>query len=679
MKKYPGKWHGNKYYVGLHYDLHGHHNEPDMGRRADLKTLLPQIKRLGVDFVQTDCKGHPGYTSWSSKTPGASICDKMKKDPLKGWRKATRALSLPLHCHYSGIWDAAAAGKHPSWRVVNPCTTVPQDSMGQNIGGPPGQAICPRSPYLEKLMIPQLIELIDRYQVDGFWIDGDLWAVVPCYCKRCLKAFKEKTGLSRAPKDNSSPNWPVWINFVRESFEEFVTRYCDAVHKHKPGAIVCSNWLQTLRHPGPPKVPTDWISGDNTWVFGLDDCRCESRFISTRGKHWDIMIWTFYKMHRMLDKTVSWTAKPAQMIQQEAAVVCAFGGSVQLYDNGHGVRDGRLISWHQYHIGPVVSFIKKRKKYSQNTTTIPQIAVLHSETHAREHPGANLMWGVDVTSIRGATLSLLENHYGVDILDEWALMQHIDKFPVVVVPEQDDLSSKMVHRLKEYADAGGKLIISGARAYNRFGSSFLGVKSTRKIASRNFYISTHDKSAPVYSSEWRMIKPQKQARPFGRIGKTPLVDEMLLPYPAASIRKYGKGAVAYIPSNLFKDFDHNHYIRIRKFIGILTAAVAGTLDYTVKAPSCIDIVLRKKKNLRIIHCINRSSGIANRPNDGAVDEIPPVGPITIKVRSPKRPQNVKIVFEKQPLNWSHKGKTLSIEVPRIHIHAAVVIEDGVME
>ena len=43
----------------------------------------------------------------------------------------------------------------------------------------------PRSPYLEKLMIPQMIDLIDRYGVDGFWIDGDLWAIEPCYCPRC--------------------------------------------------------------------------------------------------------------------------------------------------------------------------------------------------------------------------------------------------------------------------------------------------------------------------------------------------------------------------------------------------------------------------------------------------------------------------------------------------------------
>ena len=48
-----------------------------------------------------------------------------------------------------------------------------------------GDKMCPRSSYVDELMIPQLLELIDRYDVDGFWVDGDLWAVAPCYCDRC--------------------------------------------------------------------------------------------------------------------------------------------------------------------------------------------------------------------------------------------------------------------------------------------------------------------------------------------------------------------------------------------------------------------------------------------------------------------------------------------------------------
>jgi hypothetical protein len=238
------------------------------------------LRLMGVDFVQTDCKGHTGYTSWFSKVPDASVPPGLRKDALQQWREATRQLGLPLHCHYSGIWDMAAGAKHPEWCALDSKgRPAGQAVSGQNSGVPVGAKMCPRRGYLENLMIPQMIELIDRYQVDGFWIDGDLWAVEPCYCPLCRAAYTQSTGRKKPPEKESDPDWPLWWNFTRESFEEFVTRYCEAVHAHKPGVLVCSNWLQTFRNPGEPKVPTDWISGDNAAVYGLDASRYEARFL----------------------------------------------------------------------------------------------------------------------------------------------------------------------------------------------------------------------------------------------------------------------------------------------------------------------------------------------------------------------------------------------------------------
>ena len=103
--------------------------------------------------------------------------------------------------------------------------------------------------------------------------------------------------LPKAPAIRTGPPGGI---FRGKASTNTSARYCDAVHRHKPGVLVCSNWLQTLHDPGEPKVPTDWISGDNTAVWGLDNCRCEARFISTRGKPWDIMMWCFYSLARSI-------------------------------------------------------------------------------------------------------------------------------------------------------------------------------------------------------------------------------------------------------------------------------------------------------------------------------------------------------------------------------------------
>jgi hypothetical protein len=667
MANQQGKWHGKKFYFGLHYDLHAGEKDTELGARCGEKELGPMLKLMAPDFVQTDCKGHPGYTSWFSKVP----------DALMQWRKVTRKLGMPLHCHYSGIWDAAAGQKHPEWAVQTHDGQRAGAPFGPNTGKPTGEKMCPRSGYLETLMIPQLLELAGRYKVDGFWVDGDIWAVEPCYCEKCRKAFTEQTGIPEPPTEESHANWPAWWNFTRESFEEYVTRYCDAVHRHKPGVLVCSNWLQTFRHPGEPKVPTDWISGDNSWVWGMDGTRCEARFISTRGKPWDIMIWSFYCSHGMGKPESPWVFKPVEMLQQEAAVHLAFGGNVQIYEHPPGLRNGQLVPWRQKRLGEVGRFVKQRRTVCQDTETIPQVAVLHSEAHARAVPnGKNLLWGVDVAPVQGAVFSLLECHYGVDILDEWALLPRLAEFPAVVVPERHRMSDAMVEALKSYVRDGGRLLLSGAESFDRFGEEFLGVRACKLEEKKSYHIPAAGGSTPLYSGLWRLVECAG-AEGIGRLGTTPLLDERLEPHPAATLNRVGKGAVLYVPCAIFRDFNSNRYPLTRAFIGEMVRRLGPRLPIQVQAPIAVDAILRRKGGRKVVHLVNRSSGIPNLPNNGAIDEIPPVGPVTITLALEKEPRSVRLAFEKAGLKWkwakNASGGRLTVNVSHVRIHSAVVV------
>ena len=259
----------------------------------------------------------------------------------------------------------------------------------------------------------------------------------PCYCQRCRKAFRETTGIAQPPAEPSDPHWAAWWNFTRESVEQYIAHYCEVIHRHKPGVLICSNAWQTFRHPGEPKVPTDWLSEDNQAVWGLDACRCESRFLSTRGKPWDLMMWDFYSPHDRPEKSDT-AAKPVEMMQQEAAIIVAFGGNVQVCQNPFDRRPHRkLIPWQMERIGQVAKFVHSRRELCQGTDTIPQVAVLHSEHQLRATPrGENLIFHTDVAPVEGAVYAMLECHYGVDILDEWAILPRLARFPVVIAPSK---------------------------------------------------------------------------------------------------------------------------------------------------------------------------------------------------------------------------------------------------
>jgi hypothetical protein len=440
---------------------------------------------------------------------------------------------------------------------------------------------------------------------------------------------------------------------------------------------VCSNWLQTFRNPGAPVAPTDWVSGDNAWVWGMDGSRCEARFISTRGKPWDIMLWSFYCQQGMGQPDSPWTFKPVQMLQQEAAVTLALGGNVQVYESPGGVRSGQLIPWRMERIGEMAAFVKERRKVCQGTETIPQVAVLHSEHHTRQHMDRNLMWGVDTLPVQGAVFSLLECHYNVDVLDEWALLPRLAEFPAVVVPEQEDLSDVMAGALKEYVHQGGKLLLSGAGALKKFDPAFIGANLNETLPAGAYHVPAGSGSVPVYSAAWQALEPTS-AKAHGRLGKTSLLDDRLLDAPAWTLHEVGKGAVAYIPFDVFRSFERNRYPILRQFINGVAKKLIGKLPIRVKAPTAVDVVLRRKADCIIIHLINRSSGLPNSPNAGGVDEIPPAGPIRIRLDLGHEPGSIELMFEngklKGKFNAKKRGGCLTLKLNKVDIHAAIVIE-----
>jgi hypothetical protein len=49
-------------------------------------------------------------------------------------------------------------------------------------------------------MIPQLVELREKYGVDGFWVDGDCWATCQDYHPAVLAEFRRRTGIRKIPR-----------------------------------------------------------------------------------------------------------------------------------------------------------------------------------------------------------------------------------------------------------------------------------------------------------------------------------------------------------------------------------------------------------------------------------------------------------------------------------------------
>jgi hypothetical protein len=263
----------------------------------------------------------------------------------------------------------------------------------------------------------------------------------------------------------------------------------------------------------------------------------------------------------------------------------------------------------------------------------------------------------------------------VDILDEWALLPRLREFPVVVAPEQDRMSEEMVGALKTYVKNGGCLVVTGAASFARFGTEFVGATVAGEESNACYHVPAADGAVPLFSKRWLRLECTK-AGEITRLGKTPLLDEQILPHPAAVLNRVGKGRVLYVPADLFRDFEKNRYPLTRAFVGELIQVLRPRWTIRVtRAPVAVDVAFRRRGSRRILHFVNRASGIPNQPNNGAIDEIPRVGPVEIVMESARAPRSVRVAFEKTPVAWRHDARRgrVHVRLDHVRIHVALIV------
>ena len=166
-------------FFGLHFDYHANKDTKDIGKGFSPEVVERIVTEVQPDFIQCDTKGHPGYCSYPTKigTPAPHLM----QDLLAGWREITKKHGVLLYSHYSGIWERCAAQQHPEWTSKGP--------NGEN-----SEKMSVFGPYAQQLLIPQLKELAQVYQMDGAWVDGECWAQELDYSPEVKALFAAETG-----------------------------------------------------------------------------------------------------------------------------------------------------------------------------------------------------------------------------------------------------------------------------------------------------------------------------------------------------------------------------------------------------------------------------------------------------------------------------------------------------
>ncbi len=661
----------NKAFFGLHFDLHPNASDTELGADLSQENLGQLLKRVGPDYVQYDCKGHAGYTGYATQigwtAPG------IVNDSLAMWRKVTRENDVKLLVHYSGVWDIVALKHNPQWAVVN------------TDGKPDPNASSTFGPYVRQLMIPQLKEVCEKYDLDGAWIDGDCWAARLDWSPAALAAWKEQTGLDEAPKCRGEPHWRRWKDFHRQQFEKYLVEWIDALHQFDQSLQITSNWMYSTFAPKPVIAKVDFLSGDYSANLSVDRARVEARYLSNSNMPWDLMAWGFVWNG---DSSYPTNYKTALHLQQEISQTLMQGGGVQVYYSP--TRRGYIVPEIIDTMEQVSQFCRARQKICFKSTTIPQVALLCSTEGTMELSDSVFApWGV-IEEVEGVLHALLESQLSVDLLAEHQLQDTLQNYPLLVLPDWPSLTDDFRRQVVNYVEQGGALLLLGARVAKLF-EQHLGASVT--IAPepplepapepgqpaappkpdprlRTFFLH-HEQYSTIVSGLWADVQ-LRDAQPLAQCH--PTRDTRRGGQVAGTIKPLGKGKIAAIYGPISRAYMQNHHPVLRRLISQWVSKLFAEPMVQVKSPSGVEIALRKSAAGKMcLHLLN-TQGMPVAPNRAVIDIIPPAGPIEIQWRLPVKPKRMRWLPDAKRIKWSYQDGVAHISIGQLEIHGVLVAE-----
>lgn len=684
----PAPWYETSYRK-LFFDFHSPGTTAGLAAAFDAERWAERVQEANAQAVSVFTKGGYGYSFYQKGRiryrhphlpPGL---DMLEEQIAALHKRGIKAIG-----YYHTFNSEPVARDHPEW--------IGRDAKGN----PRGISICLLSPLLEEWMLPHIEEIVTLYDVDAMFFDGT-YAHSSCYCQACQERFAQASGGLEIPVDENDPDWTRYMSWKLQAFKDVRQAICDVIHKHRPEVVVSINWAYTPRMP--EVVPED-IGALVADIFPDDQVfngSYLSSYWATLNRPFDIMNSAF------LQWWGDWGCKPAIAMQQEVATTVAHGGltwigyqMAQDFDVAPAVMD---------ELGKTLEFVRQREPLLIGATSIPYVAVLHS-TSAHFAANRAAFW-IDERAARGAHRMLTESMIPHHFLHEQALMERMDEFRVIILPDQRYLSPELVAALADWVNGGGVLIataLSGSLDENYQDTGRFALEELLGMRRQGMYDQSH---AYIQLTEPR-LKPGTLDMPHlaeaGFVLAQPVADDVqtlaklckiylrsdgqfLLRwspvgqdsgYPAITLRRVGKGWAAYLAGQVFYAYQVKNQWNLKHVVANLLRMTVSDPPITVEAPAWLEIVLMRQpaecapggRERVLVHLVNQHG---DRPVDGnnrCVEQILPVRDVRLQMRCTERPKRVTLEPEGVSPVWQYSNGTVSVEISQVDVHVVVAIE-----
>ena len=659
-------------FFGIHCDFHGRPEyNKTQGATLSEDDIRRICKKLRPDFIQIDCKGHPGWTSYPSEI-GNALPD-FAVDTLEVWRRVTREEGVALYLHYSGVYDIKYCDEHPEECVMAADGTLVRGATRLN------------GHYVDDILIPQFIEIMEKYQVDGFWVDGDCWMAQTDFRPESIAQFEAETGIDlggRLPATPEDPYYEEYRDYFRELFRRYVRHYVDTLHEKYPNVQIASNWAYSDHMPEPVSANVDFLSGDLNHNISVNSARYAARALAQQGYPWDLMSWNFRILVGARPASI---AKHVNQILQEAASVISLGGAFQNYVAQF--KDGSPNMQELDALVPLAEFMREREPFCFRGTPVHQTALLLS-TYDRKLQATRLYARSGYEKVLGMTALLCDIGQPLEMVCEHTLKSDIDEYKTIVVPELlYGLEKETVSDLLSYAERGGKLVLTGSNTCNIFAEAGLPISVSalpKYIGDSNDCESGHANAKPSKHRAYLFDVADDQTMwgaAYMACAVTADNGEPISEFcddireekkPLAVRIPYGKGSVTVIGFDIGSQYIEGAQFMHKK---LMKRALEGLYEPLVKIESALgilEVVPLMKDGKLMIQLVN--GGGSHHNKECATDDyIPPVLDIRLSVAFGVPPKALILQPEGRPLAFEYKDGRAYFDIERVNIHSIVEV------
>ena len=507
----------------------------------------------------------------------------------------------------------------------------------------------------------QGIRDLAKYDIEGIFLDGPIFAPGACHCDSCSAAFQEEYGTPiPAEEDWKDPAWRNFIEFRYESIRRYLEDARRTLIEEKPGAVIYMNctgvgpaWpaardnRRLMHHQDILGAEGGFLYYDlrtsPLWKPGMTARLLETQsggkptvvFIAGANKGWDEYLLSPTETRLLFADTVANGASPW------------YGISLKSSD-----RPGALAA------GEMNRFLRENEDVLAGSRPLARVAILWSSRTADFYrasvpvtdftpQGKSLekrsAAGDFFASFKGCYEALLRSHVPSAVIDDIAAEEGcLGEYDLLFAPNCACMGDDVLEAIDDYVRGGGNLVASFETSmYDQFGdpregfglSRVLGAESVGgtfgpmmldyfRVTSPGVLIPRGELSdlqlpSPVYGMDVRTTGATPLALYHGKMPARyhelpPLTDK-----PALLLHEYGNGRCMYMAGNFFEHYGTYHNPDYRRIISATADLLAGKLVTLENCPSSVEVVLRRQEGRLMVHLVN-FTGEMTRPMEKVV-------------------------------------------------------------